>query len=246
MRAGSAFAGALALVAGAVIHDNARACVVAGPEPVPPAIIIVGGARQVPPVEVSGLSIRRGKSTIACGYSSSCDDLGLIAWKVALSDGTPPCALGYEYELVSGAVPAGLTLPRQVGARCAPEIAAGGMILVWIDELRNDQDPFSFDLGIRAVDATGRKGPQTVLRIADDGRAQPLQCTPEGDGKTTSADGAAPTDGDPGGGGCSYARARAPASALMVLLFVLAQGGTRKRGSRPRLIEAPAAHSSPR
>ena len=121
--------------------------------------------------------------------SSSCGDLGVIgvsisaAWDEAapelVEDGTLQiqAGVGYRLRVVSGTPPDGFWLPE------APQGAFwssgnASFSLVWGDGATDEQEPFAFELGIRAVDLAGNESSEElILTISDPGtRAEDGSC----------------------------------------------------------------------
>lgn len=145
-------------------------------------------AGEAPPrVEPNPFRIKRGFSTMALGCFTSCDSEGLIRIEPRLP-GSPhdPARFSYQFALLSGTLPDGLRLPAlpvaPVGCSDAedPRREFPCINLSWEDGFRNDQDPFSFMVSIRAVDGQGRMGPTTTFALAQDGTVviPPNPCPP--------------------------------------------------------------------
>jgi hypothetical protein len=82
----------------------------------------------------------------------------------AEDDQTPADKMGYQIELIAGALPSGLTLPTQ-----AVRALGGAVYLAWADGSTDDQESLSFSLSIRAVDLAGNLGPATTVQVHDGG-----------------------------------------------------------------------------
>lgn len=73
--------------------------------------------------------------------------------------------IGFRLELVSGALPSGLTLPTTA---VRPSIA-DTLFLPWNDGAVDEQEAISFTLRITAVDRAGNVGPPTTITIVHPG-----------------------------------------------------------------------------
>ena len=94
---------------------------------------------------VSVTQIRRGKGPDtdfgSCSQTAtSCDSMGSIELQIrAEDDQTPADKMGYQIELIAGALPSGLTLPTQ-----AVRALGSAVYLAWADGSTDDQESLSF------------------------------------------------------------------------------------------------------
>jgi hypothetical protein len=152
------------------IAPVARPCVLAAPteHQIDPA-----SADRVPPTLVRaevravarGLPPRGG----GCGSTtSSCDDLGWVRVVVEATDDTTIASeIGFLFELESGTLPAGMSLPSTPVRRTGEEIH-----LVFADGAVEEQEPISFVLRITAVDRAGNKSASSSVAVNHDGREE--------------------------------------------------------------------------
>jgi MYXO-CTERM domain-containing protein len=196
----------LLILAAAVVSAvpvPARACSIAGPEPLVLDPSLQATDRQPPALTaISLVSVKRGQGSEASGCGgrgSSCDDLGSLGITVsATDDATAPADLGYRMTVASGKLPAGLSIPdfamKAVGG-------PGELYLFWTDGATDDQESFDFTLTVVAVDRAGNASAPATLHIVD------------------------------GDSGCNVAAAarRSGASALVAALMLLAVGLRRRR-----------------
>jgi len=98
----------------------------------------------------------------AGGAENSCSDTAIVAIAVSASDDrTPADQIGYQLALVSGELPAGMTLPQ--GAVVPFD---GKLNFVFRAE---DRAGFTADLEVRARDQNGNLGPPTIVTISEAG-----------------------------------------------------------------------------
>ncbi|MCB9736474.1 MAG: hypothetical protein H6745_28180 [Deltaproteobacteria bacterium] len=119
------------------------------------------------PVAVDATVSRRGKAG-DCGSSSSCDDLGvasIIVTTPGTDDQTASDDLGYRFELVSGKLPNGASLPNGTVSLLQDEEA----LIVWIDGRSDDQESFHAVVRVIPVDRAGNEGPGVEVRLGDEG-----------------------------------------------------------------------------
>jgi hypothetical protein len=96
------------------------------------------------------------------GAENSCSDTAIVAIAVTASDDrTPADKIGYQLTLVSGELPAGMTLPQ--GAVVPFD---GKLNFVFRAE---DRGGFTADLEVRARDLNGNLGPPTIVTISEAG-----------------------------------------------------------------------------
>lgn len=224
-----AIAGILGVTVSALTAPPARACVVSPHVPPPNAPVVLPADEAAPALEVVDVKIERGIGP-RCEAANSCAGIGKIFFGVRLT-GTSrsPCAFAYALERASGSPPSGLALPPRVGVGCAAGATVGGAYLTWDDEARDEQDPFSLELRLAAVDGAGRRGPATTFRLAHDGAPAlpPARCDAGADSSARSAE---PVGG---GGGCTSSGARPRAAGALALLpLVLLALFRRRRGDR--------------
>jgi hypothetical protein len=167
-------AAALASIALAAVLAHARpghACSIPGPTP-----HTIDPQRQETDHQAPTLAapppprITRGRAAHRAGCSSSandsCDDVGLIDIALTASDDmSPPSAIGYRFSMVSGKLPDGLQLPTDA---VRPGMGSS-LVLAWIDEMTDTQEPFDFTVQIVAVDEAGNESAPQTLRIQDPG-----------------------------------------------------------------------------
>ncbi len=149
----------------------ALACLIEtpGPHVLDEAEIGVDILAPDPAEDATVSSISRGRGPVcedgSCA-STSCDDIGIISihFSPAADDRMPAEAIGYRAELLSGALPDGLTL--------SPDALLGpdGLKLWWIDGASDDQEAFDFTLGIVAIDLAGNESEAALVWVADPGR----------------------------------------------------------------------------
>lgn len=125
--------------------------------------------------------IKRGRGPIWLRNSSfvatSCDDIGLIRVLARSLPGEPVSALGIEFRVVDGLLPAGFTVPPQP-LLLSPADSASAVdgfprqqALHWLDGAKDDQEPFAFRMVAVAVDAAGNRSvPSDTLQVAHAGR----------------------------------------------------------------------------
>ena len=102
-----------------------------------------------------------------CGSSSSsCDDIGWVRLGVqGADDTTPPAEMGWFFELESGALPQGMTLPAT-----AVRATNGEVQLSFVDGAKDDQEKIECVLRVFAVDRAGNKSAPARVEVAHDGR----------------------------------------------------------------------------
>jgi uncharacterized protein (TIGR03382 family) len=122
-----------------------------------------------------GVSIVRGVGPQCVGpacSSSSCDDLGRIELSLGAASDDVSAAenIGYRLRVIEGALPDGLTVDE---TRRADSLADGtaNLLLLWIDEAEDEQEPFDFVLGVTPIDEAGNEGEELSIPLADEGRA---------------------------------------------------------------------------
>jgi MYXO-CTERM domain-containing protein len=100
--------------------------------------------------------IQRGANT-----GSSCDDLGSVAIKITEVDPE----VGYTVELVEG------NAPKNLGQHLKPVIpnSGGRLVLVWSDEISDEQPPVDFTLRVTAIAPNGDLGPSHEVVVSDPG-----------------------------------------------------------------------------
>ncbi len=152
----------LAVLTGA---KAALACSFAGqtPHQLDEAEIVADAAAPGrPDVEGVGITRGRGPRDVGCSQQvSSCDDMGVIELSVSAADDRSPAdELGYRLSLASGELPAGLQLPAG-----AVRAERGLIVLPWSDGASDDQEAFSFELSLVAVDLAGNEGPPTQVPL---------------------------------------------------------------------------------
>ncbi|HEY0705639.1 MAG TPA: hypothetical protein VGG33_02525 [Polyangia bacterium] len=158
------------------VEGAARACASVGisPAPSPPAVL---PADEVPRrLELVAAEVRRGRGPCQSGTGSktgsSCDDLGLISLTVKLPDAGQACAFAFVMQLAGGAPPSGVVIPPGLlsGTCNALTPNHAGFEFLWSDGNTDQQEPFSFDLEMRAIDGKGKESPPAVFHIEHDGR----------------------------------------------------------------------------
>jgi hypothetical protein len=206
------------------VSAPARACSYAPPPPRAPQPATLDPGELVSRVSIDKVTIHRGLATSPC--RTSCDDLGLITIVLTMPDSGrhSVCDFDFLLELASGAPPAGLPLTTAItGATCMPGRTAASISFTWIEEERNDQDPFAFDLRITPRDATAKTGPPTVVRVQHDGKPAPVDPQRCSQG--------APTASAQDPSGCVVGGRRQPSASGGLLLLVAAVGlVARRRG----------------
>jgi MYXO-CTERM domain-containing protein len=191
----------LAAVLGAA--RPSRACSIPGPTP-----HTIDPQRQATDHQAPTLpappppKITRGRAAHRAGCSSSandsCDDVGLIDIALgATDDMSQPSAIGYRFSLVSGKLPDGLQLP----ADAVRPGTGSSVVLAWIDEMTDTQEPFDFTVQIVAVDEAGNESAPQTLRVQDPGTS----------------------------GGCRVGDGRAGGAVLALALLALAAPRRRRR-----------------
>lgn len=126
-----------------------------------------------PSVPTADVAIVRGHGPVETEdgslMSSSCDDLGFLNLSLAATDDvSAPGNLGYVVTLVEGGdLPDGLTLSTDGMVPVRTE--SGGLTISWIDEEMDEQDAFSFEIDIAAMDEAGNLGEPARLLVEDDG-----------------------------------------------------------------------------
>jgi hypothetical protein len=104
--------------------------------------------------------------------STSCDGLGRIELSLGAASDDVSAAenIGYRLRVVEGALPDGLAIDE---TRRADGIADGtaSLVLLWIDEAEDEQEPFDFVLGVTPIDEAGNEGEELSISLADEGRA---------------------------------------------------------------------------
>jgi hypothetical protein len=165
---------AAALIVPAAVLAHARpshACSIPGPTP-----HTIDPQRQASDHQAPTLAapappkITRGRAAHRAGCtssaSSSCDDVGLIDIALSASDDmSPSSAIGYRFSMVSGKLPDGLQLP----ADAVRPGTGSSVVLAWIDEMTDTQEPFDFTVQIVAVDEAGNESAPQTLRVQDPG-----------------------------------------------------------------------------
>lgn len=113
--------------------------------------------------------------------STSCDDIGTIylSFPGSEDDVSAPTAIGYRLRVVEGAPPDDLTVDETRD----PDSVDGDahLALIWIDEATDDQEPFSFVIGVTAVDEAGNESAEVTLEISDEG-SEATGCSTAGGG----------------------------------------------------------------
>jgi MYXO-CTERM domain-containing protein len=155
-------------------RPRAQACSYATKDPAPPAVAALTDAEASGALRIGPIKVKRG-----CPRTDPCTGgTGVITIPVAMPLGSTrsPCDFGFEYKVVGGTLPKGLTgVDGPTGPRCASSDAPANLFLAWSDE--HDNDSFAFDLSIRALDARGAAGPASVVHIEDTGCPSVLGCT---------------------------------------------------------------------
>ena len=118
-----------------------------------------------PSAVTAAAAVHRSADDSGCGGVSggTCGDLASISITVAATDDAAPVdKLGYQLRVVSGELPAGLTIPT------TPVISYAGDELYFYFNY-GDRSGFVVDLEIRAVDLNGNLGPPSVITIGEPG-----------------------------------------------------------------------------
>jgi hypothetical protein len=125
-------------------------------------------APGAPAISVARIVRGKGPDTdySSCSQSAtSCDDMGSIDLRIsAQDDQTPTDQLGYQFEVVAGTPPSGLTLPTG-----PTRLLGSDIYLDWPDGNTDDQESISFSLAIRTVDLAGNLGPATTVQVQHGG-----------------------------------------------------------------------------
>jgi uncharacterized protein (TIGR03382 family) len=140
-------------------------------------------APAVPTATVADVQRGRGGQVQANGsvMSSSCDDIGWIELALASSDDvSAPERIGYVLTLAEGgALPEGLVLSTD-GMEPVRADASGVLRLSWLDGAEDDQEAFSFEVDIAALDEAGNLSDPVRLAIEDDGTGDARGSSPGG------------------------------------------------------------------
>lgn len=106
--------------------------------------------------DVSVKSVKRGANS-----GSSCDDLG---WVVIEIDKVDP-EVGYKVEVVDG------TTPENMGQILSPVIPDNDntLLLVWSEDMSDEQPPLSFRLRVTAIGPNGDVGTTDDVFVSDPG-----------------------------------------------------------------------------
>ena len=95
----------------------------------------------------------------------TCDDIGTISVPAAATDDTtPPERIGYRLSLLTGTLPAGLTLPADA---IEPNAATTTLYIHWDDGATDEQEAIDFTLTVIAIDAAGNESAPQTLRVSD-------------------------------------------------------------------------------
>jgi MYXO-CTERM domain-containing protein len=124
-------------------------------------------APDAPEAAVS--EIKRGVGPECSGGScvtSSCDDIGTLSLALSSSDDVSAAdAIGFELTLVEGGtLPDGLELST-TGMVAVRTDESGVLLLTWIDDAEDDQEAFSFEVDIAAIDEAGNVSDATRLSV---------------------------------------------------------------------------------
>jgi hypothetical protein len=150
------------------LPSPARPC--SFPAPTPHALDVAAQQVDHTPPSLVGrpvVAIQRGPSPEGCGAQqvTSCDGIGSLSITPAAADDRASAAeLGFRLRVLSGSLPAGLTLPN-TDVR-AP---SGAIQLHWQDGIEDEHEAFSFTLELAAVDTAGNISPPVMLVVGDGG-----------------------------------------------------------------------------
>lgn len=166
----------LSLLAPLPPHGQARACSYVTKDRAPATAPVLSSAETSGSLVIGAITIKRGGR--ACLSDPCLGGVGVITIPVAMPQASArgvACQFAFEYKVMGGVLPAGLAgVDGPTGARCGPTSTSGlgSLFLAWNDE--RDEEAFSFDLGIRAVDAAGAAGPRSIVHVESPGG--PVMC----------------------------------------------------------------------
>jgi hypothetical protein len=147
----------LATVGGALtLSPSADACSIGGPSP---HAVEANPDDTAPPREPVVINVEVNVTDSAFCEAHSCDGLhSLVITLVTNDDVTTSEAMGFEIELVAGALPDGLELPP-----FPVQLYSGGKLaLSWYDD-----DSYDFDLRLTPVDQAGNVGSSITVNVSN-------------------------------------------------------------------------------